>query len=97
MKKDSSADELHLFRSVLRDNGISLGEIAEVSGVDLAAVIRQFGGEEPVNPRARRFALELLRHKKTDLMIRVTNILNVEGKTKLADAFTDMVNEWLDE
>ena len=84
-------------RSNLRDNGISLGEIADLADVDTGLVVRQLAGEEPLDPEVRKVALFLLRDRKTEMMVKIINILNVEGKTKLAETLTQMVNDWLDD
>ena len=92
MKKTLSADEAELLRSVLQENDISLDEIANLTGEDLPALLRQLDGQEPLDPRVRRMALELLDGKLLDLMIQVIRILQVKGKAQLADALADMVN-----
>ena len=95
VKRALSADEVHLFRNVLQENEIPLDEIASLTGEDLPAVLRQVDGQEPLNPRVRRMAVELLDGKLLDPMIRVIRILQVKGKTELADALADMVNRGL--
>ena len=97
MRHDRPADDVHLLRNALRDNEVSLGEVADLALVDTGAVIRQLGGEEPLDPEVRRVAFHLLRDRRIDLMLKVINILNVEGKAKLAEALTEMVQGWLDE
>ena len=97
MKQSLPMDEVRPLRNALRDNGVSLGEIADLSEVDTGAVIRQLAGEEPLDFEVRKVALFLLRDRKTDHMVKVINILNVEGKTELAEALTEMVNGWLDD
>jgi hypothetical protein len=97
MKQSSPVDNVRLLRNVLRDNDVSLGEVADLSEVDTGRVVRQLAGEEPLAPDVRKVALFLLRDRRIDHMIKVINILNVEGKTKMAEALTDVVQGWLDD
>ena len=97
MRQNSQMDDVRLLGNALRDNEISLGEIADLAHEDPAAVIRQLAGEEPLAPEVRKVVFFKLRETRVDLMIKVINILNVEGNTKMAETLTELVNEWLDE
>lgn len=90
-------DDVRLLRDALRDNGVSLDEVADLADVDTWAVMWQLAGEEPLDPEVRKVALFLLRDGKVDHMVKVINILNAEGETKMAEALIEVVNGWLDD
>ena len=90
-------DRVSLLRNVLNDNGVNLAEIADLAGEDTGVVVKQFTGEALLSPEVQRVALALLRDRKTDLMVKVINILSVEGKTEVAQMLTEMLNEWFDD
>jgi len=97
MKQSPSSDDIRLLRNALRDNEIGLGEVADLAHMDTGVVTRQLAGEQPLDPDVRKVALFLLRDRRIDLMVKVINILNLEGKTKMAETLMEVVNGWLDE
>jgi hypothetical protein len=97
MKQARAMDEVHLLRNALQDYEVSQGEIADLALVDMGTVVRQLAGEEPLDPEVCKVAFFLLRDRRIDYMLKVINILNLEGKTKMAETLTEVVQGWLDE